>query len=166
VPLRLDGWRIVTVDSGERRSLAASGYNERRAETERARRELGLDSLRDAHRGDAARLREPLGRRVLHVVEENARVDAAVAALEADDLRALGALLDASHASLRDLYDASTDAVERTVERLRAAGAAGARMMGGGFGGQVIALLPPEVAIPSGAIEVVPAEGARVVEPC
>ena len=164
VRLRLDGWRIVTVDSGERRSLAASGYNERRDETELARRLLGLDSLRDVLPADPERLPEPLDRRVRHVLEENARVEAAVAALEADDLTTLAALLDASHASLRDLYDASTAAVERTVERLRAAGAAGARMMGGGFGGQVIALLPPGGRAPGGATQVVPAGGARLLE--
>jgi galactokinase len=164
VPLRLGDWRLVAVDSGERRSLAASGYNERRAETERARELLGLPSLRDATPDDAARLPEPLGRRVRHVIEENARVDAAVAALEAGDLAALGPLLDASHASLRDLYDASTPAVERTVERLLAAGAAGARMMGGGFGGQVIALLSPGAEAPDGATPLVPSQGARLIE--
>jgi galactokinase len=164
VRLRLDGWRIVTVDSGEHRVLAASGYNERREESERARAMLGLGSLRDALPADAERLPEPLDRRVRHVLEENSRVDAAVAALEADDLPALGALLDASHASLRDLYDASTAAVERTVERLRAVGAAGARMMGGGFGGQVIALLPPGAKAPAGATAVAPAAGARLLE--
>src|SRR5690242_11404570 len=164
VPLALDGWRIVTVDSGERRSLAASGYNERRAETERARELLAIDSLRDTGPADLDRLPEPLDRRVRHVLEENARVDAAVAALEEGDLAALGPLLDASHASLRDLYDASTVAVERTVERLRAKGAAGARMMGGGFGGQVIALLPPGIDAPSDAIELVPAAGARLLD--
>jgi galactokinase len=164
VPVRLGGWRLVTVDSDERRSLAGSGYNERRAECERARRLLGIESLRDARVEDTERLPDPLDRRVRHVIEENARVDAAVAALEADDLAALGPLIDASHASLRDLYDASTDAVERLVERLRAGGAAGARMMGGGFGGHVMALLPPGAGMPDGAIEVVPAVGARLIE--
>ena len=163
VPLRLDGWRLITVDSGERRSLAASGYNERRAETERARRLLGLDTLRDATAADAERLPEPLDRRVRHVLEENERVEDAVTALEAGDMPALGALLDASHASLRDLYGASTAAVERTVEGLRAAGAIGARMMGGGFGGQVIALLSPRAPRPAGAVEVAPAQGARLL---
>ncbi|MFL5885839.1 MAG: galactokinase, partial [Thermoleophilaceae bacterium] len=138
-------------------------YNERRAETERARLELGLESLRDAMRDDAERLPDPLDRRVRHVLDDNARVDEAVAALEAGDLRAVGSLLDASHASLRDLYDASTPAVERTVERLRAAGAAGARMMGGGFGGQVIALLPPGVEAPEAATDVAPSAGARLL---
>jgi galactokinase len=165
VPMRLGGWRLVTVDSGERHSLATSGYNERRDESERARRLLGLETLRDALPADLAQLPDPLDRRVRHVLEENVRVDAAVAALEAGDLPALGPLLDASHASLRDLYDASTAAVERTVEGLRAAGAAGARMMGGGFGGQVLALLPPGTAAPRGAYEVAPAAGARLIEP-
>ncbi len=164
VPLRLGDWRLVTVDSGERHALAASGYNERRAECERARQLLGIESLREALPGDPERLPRPLDRRVRHVLEENARVDAAVAALGAADLAALGPLLDASHASLRDLYDASTEAVERIVERLRAGGAAGARMMGGGFGGQLIALLPPGAELPDGGSEVVPAAGARLLE--
>ena len=83
---------------------------------------------------------------------ENARVDATVAALRAGDLEEVGRLLDASHASLRDDYAASVPEVERTVERLEEAGAAGARMVGGGFGGAVLALLPPGVAVPGGAL--------------
>ena len=162
VPLRLDGWRLVTVDSGERRSLAGSGYNERRAETEDALGRLGLSSLRDATAAAARRLPAPLDRRVRHVIEEDARVDEAIAALGAGDLLALGALLDASHASLRDLYDASTDAVEATVARCKEAGSAGARMMGGGFGGHVLALLPPDVPEPPGAVAVAPSAGARL----
>ncbi|MCW3064949.1 MAG: galactokinase [Solirubrobacterales bacterium] len=162
VPLVLDGWRLVVVDSGERHSHAASKYNERRAECERARDLLGLESLRDARVEDLERLPDPLDRRVRHAIEENARVDVAVGALEAGEVAALGPLLDASHASLRDLYDASTDAVERTVEHLRAAGATGARMMGGGFGGQVIALLAPGTRSPAGARDVTPSAGARV----
>jgi galactokinase len=164
VPLRLGDWRLVTVDSGERRSLAASGYNDRRAECERARELLGLESLRDTRVEDLDQLPDPLVRRVRHVIEENARVDAAVAALENDDFGKLGALLDSSHASLRDLYEASTEAVERTVARLKDSGAAGARMMGGGFGGAVIALLAPGVDAPVGAREVRPAAGARLLE--
>src|SRR4051812_24283708 len=112
VPLELGDWRLVTVDSGERHDNAASGYNARRAECAEAARRLGLESLRDAGARDAARLPAPLDRRVRHVVEENARVEDAAAALAAGDLRAVGALLDASHASLRDLYEASTRAVE------------------------------------------------------
>ena len=122
-----------------------------------------MATLRDATVDAAADLPEPLGRRARHVIEENARVEATIAALRAGDLCAVGALLDASHASLRDLYDASTAAVERTVAALRAAGAAGARMVGGGFGGHVLALLPPGTAAPEGALEVCPGPGARLV---
>jgi len=75
VPMALGEWRLVTVDSRERHAHATSGYNERRAECERARDLLGLESLRDARPDDAARLPDPLDRRVRHVLEENARVD-------------------------------------------------------------------------------------------
>ena len=75
---------------------------------------------------------------------ENERVDAAVDALEQADFGALGELLDASHRSLRDDYEVSVPEVERAVEACREAGALGARIMGGGFGGSVLALFPPE----------------------
>jgi galactokinase len=163
VPLALHGWTLATVDSGERHSNAAGGYNDRRRECAEAASALGVDTLSDADRAAAGRLPDPLGRRVLHVLDENERVDAAVAALAAGDLAALGGLLDASHASLRDLYDASTGAVETTVGRLKSAGAAGARMMGGGFGGHVLALFDPEVPLPDDARAVAPGRGAHLI---
>jgi galactokinase len=163
VPLRLGDWTLVTVPSGETHSLADSGYNQRREETNRARLALGLDSLRDARLEDLARLPAPLDRRVRHVIEENARVEATVAALERGDLTEVGRLLNASHASLRDLYESSTEAVEETVARLRVAGAAGGRMMGGGFGGHVLALFPPDASVPADAQRVTPAAGARLL---
>ena len=73
-----------------------------------------------------------------HVISENERVDAAVEALAAADLAALGELLNASHASLRDDYEVSVPEVDRTVEACLEAGALGARIMGGGFGGSVL----------------------------
>jgi len=164
VALRLGDWTLVTLPSGEHHSLAESGYNQRREETDTARIALGLESLRDARIEDLDRLPEPLDRRVRHVLEENARVEATVAALERGDFVEVGRLLDASHASLRDLYDSSTDAVERTVARVRDAGAAGARMMGGGFGGDVLALLPPAVEVPEDARRVSPSAGARLLD--
>jgi len=163
-PLELGDWRLVTVDSHEPHDLAASGYNERRAECARAAEVLGVDSLRDAPVDAEGRLPDPLDRRVRHVLSENARVEGAVRALNARDFRRLGRLLDASHASLRDDYESSTAAVERTVADLRFAGATGARMVGGGFGGHVLALIPPGVAIPDSARLVTPAAGARVVD--
>jgi galactokinase len=165
VPLELGDWQLVTVPSGEQHSLAESGYNDRRRECERARELLGLDSLRDARLEDLGRLPDPLNRRVRHVIEENGRVEDTIRELRNRDLEAIGGLLDASHASLRDLYDSSTDAVEQTVRRLKRDGAAGARMMGGGFGGHVLALLPPGVAAPGDAHRVAPADGARVTAP-
>jgi galactokinase len=164
VTLELAGWALVIAPSGETHSVAESGYNARREECAEAARRLGRASLRDADAHAAAQLPAPLGRRVLHVVAENARVDATVQALESGDAEAVGRLLDASHDSLRDLYEVSTPAVERTVARLKAAGAAGARVVGGGFGGMVLALLPPGIAIPAGARQVRPCAGATIVE--
>jgi galactokinase len=161
VELELRGHLLAVLDSGASRSLAESGYNERRAECRRAAELLGLESLRDAR--DGAGLPEPLGRRVRHVILENQRVDAAVAALEARNAAALGELLDASHASLRDDYEVSVPEVERAVEACRAAGALGARIMGGGFGGSVLALFPEAARLPEGAVPVSPGPGARLL---
>jgi galactokinase len=184
VPLPLEGgWQLVTLDSGEPRALAASGYNERRAECARACELLGVSSLREVGGGgtdrppgaldpllagdlsleEMARLPPVLVRRVMHVLGENARVRATVSALGEGDLPRVGALLDASHASLRSLYECSTPAVETAVERLKQAGAVGARMVGGGFGGHVLGLLPPGASPPAQARKVRPSAGARLL---
>jgi galactokinase len=160
VPLELAGHLLATLDSGAERSVAASGYNERRAECRAACRTLGVESLRDADGHEA--LPEPLGRRVRHVLSENERVDAAVAALAAGDLAEVGRLLDASHRSLRDDYEVSVPAVEEAVEACKRAGALGARIMGGGFGGSVLALFPPGVEPPRAAVPVKPGAGAAL----
>ena len=161
VPLDLRGWQLVTVDSGAAHEHAESGYNERRAECEAAASELGVRTLSEATRDAAERLPEPGRRRARHVLTENARVDATVDALRAGDLEAVGRLLDESHASLRDDYEASVEEVEALVDRLKRGGAAGARMMGGGFGGSVLALFAPGAALPDGATAVVPGPPAR-----
>jgi galactokinase len=158
VPLDLGDHLLVTLASGAERSLASSGYNKRREECRAACELLGIDSLRDATATEG--LPAPLDRRVRHVLSENARVDAAVAALEAGELAELGGLLDASHASLRDDYEVSTAEVERTVAACTEAGALGARIMGGGFGGSVLALFPPRRQPPPGAIPVSPGPAA------
>jgi galactokinase len=161
VPLDLRDYTLVTLDSGAPHEHAASGYNDRRRECREACRILGIPSLRTAR--DIDRLPEPLRRRARHVLTENARVDATVDALRAGDIEAVGRLLDASHASLRDDYEASVPAVDRTVERLKAAGVAGARMVGGGFGGAVLALLRPGAALPGGALAAAPGPPARLL---
>ena len=94
---------------------------------------------------------------------KTSRVGETVGALRERDLPRVGALLNASHESLRDLYEVSTPAVERTVERMREDGAAGARLMGGGFGGSVLGLFAPDVPTPRGAREVRPGPGAHLV---
>jgi galactokinase len=162
VPLRLGGWGLVTLDSGERHANVESGYNRRRAECARACAALGIPSLRDAEPSMLDVLDSPLAERARHVLGENHRVDQTVAALERGDLGAVGELLNASHASLRDLYDVSTPAVEAAVATLRAAGAAGARVIGGGFGGYVLGLMPPESLPPQGARQLHPGPGARL----
>jgi galactokinase len=163
VPLALAGHRLVLLDSGEKHLNAASGYNERRAECERACVLLGIETLRQATLDDARRLTSPLGDRVRHVMGENERVRSAVGALRSADWALLGDLLNAAHESLRDLYRVSTPALERAVERLRQAGALGARLVGGGFGGHVLGLMAPGDELPAGAFEVRAGGGARVM---
>jgi galactokinase len=163
VPLELGGATLATLDSGAAHDHVASGYNARRDECALACEVLGLRSLRDALPEDVERLPEPLGRRARHVLRENERVDATVAALWRGDLEEVGALLDASHASLRDDYEVSLPEVEATVARAKEAGALGARIVGGGFGGHVLALFPPDASPPGEALVVRPGPGARLL---
>jgi galactokinase len=172
VALELDGYSLVTLDSGQQHANARdagsapdaeAGYNQRRRECARACELLEIRSLRDASPQMAARLPEPLADRVRHVISENDRVDQTVQALAAGDLARVGELLNASHESLRDRYAVSTPAVEATVDRLRRSGAIGARIMGGGFGGHVLGLLPPGATPPDGATPVEPGPGARII---
>lgn len=167
VPLPLGDYTLVTLSSGERHANAGGedgaqgGYNQRRAECAQACAELGIGSLREASLEDADRLPEPLAARVRHIVSENDRVRATVAALATGDLAQVGEQLNASHVSLRDDFAISTPAVEAAVDRLRGAGAIGARIIGGGFGGHVLGLLPPGAVAPAGATVVTPGPGAH-----
>ena len=132
--------RVLVVHSGQERTLAASEYAERRRACEALAQKLGLPALRDATIDQVAG--HPLGR---HVVTENARVLAAVAALEQDDLEAFGLLMNASHESLRDDYRVSTPELDVLVTCLLETGALGARLTGAGFGGAVVAVCGSEV---------------------
>ncbi len=165
VPLRLeDGWRLVTLDSGERHTNAGSAYNQRRAECSTACQLLDVDSLRQASWDALDGLPQRLRERARHVLSENMRVMDTVDALRADDLPVVGRLLNASHASLRDQYGVSTPAVEAAVERLLDAGACGARLVGGGFGGHVLGLFAPGARAPEGAREVHASTGAHLLD--
>ena len=157
VPLPAD-WAVMVVQSGVVRGLVDGHYNARRADCEAAALALGLASLRDADAAmiAEARLEPVIARRAQHVVEEIARVEAVVSAIEARDLEALGMQLRRSHASLRDLFEVSAPAVDRLVDVLNSAigSGGGARMTGGGFGGAVVAVLPAaEVARVHTAVE-------------
>ena len=163
VALELGDFQLITLDSGESHTHAGSGYNERRAECAEACERLGISSLREATLEQARELPAPLDRRVRHIVTDNERVRETVAALEDHDLESVGRLLDQAHASLRDDYEISTPAVEEAVARCKRAGALGARIMGGGFGGNVLALLPPAATPPDGAVVVAPGPGASVL---
>lgn len=140
------GVTIVTLDTGTRRELVSSEYGKRREQCEEAARLLGVPALRDVTPAQlAARiadLPEVIGRRATHVVNENARTLDTVAALSQGDMAAVGQLLNQSHASLRDLYEVSIHELDVMADLAqRETGCYGARMMGGGFGGAVIALV-------------------------
>lgn len=132
---------LLVIDSGKPRSLAASKYNERRAECEEAARLLGHPSLRDVEDPRAVEaLPEPWRRRARHVVSENRRVALARNA----DASTLGGLMNASHASLRDDYEVSIPSLDRLIELLQSdANIYGAKLTGAGFGGACVALARP-----------------------
>jgi galactokinase len=113
-----------------------------------------VPSLRDVDDpARAAEIGDPvLARRARHVITDNCRVRAAVDLLNAGDLAGLGPLLHASHASLRDDFEVSWPEADVAAEAAEAAGSLGARMMGGGFGGSVIALVPADTEGPREAI--------------
>lgn len=140
-PLRFPpGLDVVVVHSGSTRSLSASGYSERSAECARAEQEIG--PLRAACPRDAASIADPvIRRRARHVVTENARARAFAGALRAGDGRGAGALMDESHASLRDDFEVSSPELEQAVAALRSHdGVLGSRLTGAGFGGCAVAL--------------------------
>jgi galactokinase len=138
------GAELVVINSGMAHQHAAGDYNTRRAECERAAALLGVAQLRDLGPRDLPRLAalpEPLGRRARHVVTENDRVLAAVAAMRGGDVERLGRLFYASHESQRDDYQVSIPEIDLLVELARAdPDVFGARLTGGGFGGSVVLL--------------------------
>jgi galactokinase len=140
---------VVVLDTGTRRGLAGSAYNERRDQCEAAARALGVASLRDASLSqlDAARggLADVVFRRARHVIKENARTLRAAEAMRAGDVAELGRLIDASHESLRDDFQVSSAELDAMVSCARRHTACfGARMTGAGFGGCVVALVQAE----------------------
>ncbi|MFF5174299.1 galactokinase [Micromonospora sp. NPDC000089] len=148
IPFDLDaaGLAVLVVDSRAPHRHADGEYAARRASCERGAAALGVPALRDV---EVADLDEALGRldddetrrRVRHVVTEDQRVLDTVALLRAGRVREIGPLLTASHASMRDDFEITVPEIDLAVDAALAAGALGARMTGGGFGGCVLALV-------------------------
>jgi galactokinase len=147
LPLAAAGLELLVVDTRAPHQLADGAYADRRRACQEAARALGVATLRDANPEALARAALPAEwqRRARHVISENARVLAAVGILRAagpaSRLERLGPLLSASHASLRDDFEVSVPHLDVAQAAAEAAGALGARLMGGGFGGSVLALL-------------------------
>jgi len=140
-----DGLQLLVIDTRAQHALGDGEYGKRRTECERAAEALGVRFLAQAGRADLDRLDdEVLRRRARHVVSETARVMHATEAVRQGEWDTVGALFTASHASLRDDYEVSSDELDIAVAAALYAGALGARMTGAGFGGSAIALTPPD----------------------
>nr|WP_106815332.1 galactokinase [Microbacterium timonense] len=139
------GLELVVIDTGVKHSHATGGYGERRAACERGAAALGVPALRDVTPDDLPRLAQLVDdvtfRRVRHVVTEDQRVLDTVRTLREQGPTAIGDLLVASHASMRDDFEISVPELDTAVDAALSAGAVGARMTGGGFGGAAIALV-------------------------
>jgi galactokinase len=135
---------LVIAEPRQQRELVKTGYNERRAQTFQAAQLLGVSVLRDIPANDLEQRRDLpplLKRRALHVVQENARVQEGVQALEANDGAAFGALMNASHDSSRTNFENSTPELDLLVHLARQLpGVLGARLTGAGFGGVTVTL--------------------------
>ena len=140
------GLELVVIDTRVTHAHSTGGYRERREACERGAALMGVPALRYVSVADLDRAREIMDdvtfRRVRHIVTENQRVLDTVETLRTQGPTAIGALLDASHTSMRDDFEISVPELDTAVEAARAAGALGARMTGGGFGGAAIALTP------------------------
>lgn len=145
VPLALDGYSLLVTDTRVSHALVDGGYGQRRADCEEAAAALGVDSLRRAEAEAVEGLAdERVRRRARHVVTEIERVARCVEALGEGDLAQVGALFAASHASMRDDFEISCPELDVAVAVAVEAGAAAARMTGGGFGGSSVALVPSD----------------------
>lgn len=177
-----EGLRLLVVDTKTSHAHASGGYRSRRASCEQGAAALGVAALRDLGPADLPRaqalLDEVTFRRVRHVITENQRVLDTARVLRDVGPSAIGEFLLASHASMRDDFEISTEQLDVAVASAMSAGAIGARMTGGGFGGSAIALVPVEAVVSVEAAvraafatagftepevyQVLPAAGARV----
>ncbi|MEV7003489.1 galactokinase [Streptomyces sp. NPDC093982] len=144
--LAAEGMRLLVVDTQVKHSHSEGEYGKRRAGCEKGAALLGVDALRDVAYDELDAALDRLGddeevrRLVRHVVTEDQRVEQVVALLESGETRAIGPVLTAGHASLRDDFRISCPELDLVVDTALAGGALGARMTGGGFGGSAIVL--------------------------
>jgi len=143
------GTAVVVLDTGTRRGLVDSAYNERRAQCEAAAWFFGVKALRDVNleefQARQEELDEPARRRARHVIAENERTVQAAEVMEGGDAAVLGELMDASHESLREDFEVSSPALDTMAAcARRREGCFGARMTGAGFGGCAVALVRAE----------------------
>lgn len=148
------GLRLLVVDTQVKHAHSDGEYGKRRAGCEKGAALLGVDALRDVAYDDLDAALEQLGdeeevrRLVRHIVTENQRVERVVSLLESGDPRAIGPVLTEGHASLRDDFRISCPELDLVVDTSLNAGALGARMTGGGFGGSAI-VLTEETEVPA-----------------
>ncbi|QPZ39276.1 galactokinase [Paramicrobacterium chengjingii] len=143
--LEQSGLEILVMNTRVDHAHATGGYAARRASCEKGARLMGVASLRDIDSDDLPRAERELDdetfRRVRHIITENQRVLDTVRTLRTDGPGAIGALVNASHLSMRDDFEISVPELDLAVETAQANGAVGARMTGGGFGGAAVALI-------------------------
>ncbi|MFH8490529.1 galactokinase [Streptomyces longisporoflavus] len=144
--LAAQGLRLLVVDTRVKHELGDGAYAERRAGCEEGARVLGVSHLRDVLYAElpaalAKLTDEKIRRYVRHIVSDDHRVEQVIGLLDAGDVRAIGPVLTEGHASLRDDLRISCEELDLVVASANAAGALGARMTGGGFGGSAIVLV-------------------------
>ncbi|NGN98814.1 galactokinase [Grimontia sp. S25] len=144
------GMAVVIINSNKKRGLVDSEYNTRREQCEEAARFFDVVALRDVSletfEQAAHELDETVAKRARHVITENERTLAAASALQQGDLKAMGALMAASHASMRDDFEITVSEIDALVEMVKSVigNEGGVRMTGGGFGGCIVALVAPD----------------------
>lgn len=148
-PFKLDGYKLVLVDSRVKHELVDSPYNKRRESCERVAKALGVDTLRDANMAMLEAEKDKISpedfRRAEYVIEEKDRVLEVCDALEKGDLQTVGKCMYGTHEGLSKLYEVSCEELDFLNEVARDCGVTGSRIMGGGFGGCTVNLVKEDL---------------------
>ena len=148
-PFKADGYKLVLVDSVVKHELVDSPYNKRRQSCERVAKALGMDTLRDAEMADLNRIKDEISEedymRAEYVIGEKERVLAVCDALEKGDFETVGQKMYETHAGMSKHYEVSCEELDYLNDIAKECGVTGSRIMGGGFGGCTINLVPDEL---------------------